>query len=116
MNEYGWYLPLAFAGLLIAAFSQVLLKKSALSAHKNKLYEYLNPLVIVGYTLMLSCTLISTITLRVIPLSIGTLLESGSYIFVLILSRVFFKEKITKNKIIGTFLIAIGITITLIIK
>ena len=89
---------LFFAGIylfsvFISSVSQVLLKKSAESKHKNALAEYLNPRVIVAY----------------VPVSLGTVLESTGYIFVTILGVVFLKEQVSRRKLIGLGIILAGV-------
>lgn len=41
----------------------------------------------------------------------GPIIESLGYVFIMILSKIFLDEKITKNKIIGNSLILLGIAI-----
>lgn len=96
---------------LISSFSQILLKKSAKKKYKSKLKEYLNPLVIIAYIMAFGCTLISVLALRVVPLSMSPILEASGYIFVAVLSYVFFREKLTKKQFWGMTLIISGIVI-----
>ncbi len=49
--------------------------------------------------------------LKVVPLSMSPILEASGYIFVAILSYIFFKEKLTKKQFLGMALIIIGIVI-----
>ncbi len=48
---------------------------------------------------------------RVVPLSFGPVLEATSYIYVTIFGVVFFKERITKKKLLALVLILLGIVI-----
>ena len=99
-------------GVLIASFSQVLLKKSAEKNGGNGLKAYFNPLVIVSYSLFVISTLVSLLCLKFLPLSRAPILDSASYIFVAVLSRIFFKEKINLKKAIGFIFIVTGIFIS----
>ena len=94
----------------VAAFAQVLLKKAASKTYSSVIREYLNPYVIIGYGLMFSM-LIGVVGYRHVEYKNGSVMESFGFLMVMILSRVFFGEKITKKKILGNLLIFAGIAI-----
>ena len=96
---------------LISALAQVLLKKSALRRHVSRLAEYLNPLVIVGYAIFFAATLCTMFAYKVVPLSLGPVLESTSYVYVAIFGMVFFNERLTRRKVLALALIIGGIFI-----
>lgn len=100
------YLGLFLMSILIASYSQILLKKGALE--KN---IYINKYTIVGYTLMVVSTLFTLVGYKGISLSLSQMLQALSFITVAIFSYIFLKEKVTKRMIIGTILICIGIII-----
>lgn len=87
------------------------LKKSADIEYPNKIREYLNVRVIFSYIIFFGATLCSILAYTRIPLSLGPILESSGYIFVAVMSRLFLKEKITKQKMLGLSIIIIGIII-----
>lgn len=101
----------AILSVIIASFSQMLLKKSAIIKYDNHIKEYLNPYVIFGYLLMVLCTFLTIYAFRGIDYKVVAIIESLGYVFVLFMSKIFFNEKITKNKLIGNFLIIVGIII-----
>lgn len=111
MSQLAIYSGIMIISTLISAFSQILLKKSAQKTYPSKIKEYLNPLVIIGYGLFFCCTLITLYALKVVPLSMAPILEASGYIFVAILSYIFFKEKLTKKQLLGMILIIGGIVI-----
>lgn len=111
MSELAVYSCIIIVAMLISSFSQIMLKKSAQRKYKNKIQEYLNPLVIVAYALFFGCTLLSLYALKVVPLSMSPILEASGYIFVAVLSYIFFKEKLTKRQLLGMALIIGGIVI-----
>lgn len=98
-------------GTFISAISQVLLKKAAQREYSSKIKEYLNPLVIIAYTIFVLTTLLSILAYKGIPLSMGPVLEATSYIYVTIFGVKIFGEKITKKKIIALIMIIAGIMI-----
>lgn len=98
-------------GVFVSAISQVMLKKAALKKYENKIKEYLNPLVIVAYIFFVGTTLMSVLAYKVIPLSMGPVLESTSYIYVTFFGVKIFGEKINQKKIGALFLIILGIIV-----
>ena len=61
----------ALLGVFLSAISQVMLKKAALRQYQNKLCEYLNPLVIIAYTIFVGTTFLSIYAYKGIPLSMA---------------------------------------------
>lgn len=102
---------LLLTGVFISAVSQVMLKKASMKQYKSAIYEYLNPLVIFAYVLFFGTTFLSVLAYRGIPLSMGPVLESTSYLYVTFFGVVIFKEKITRKKILGLALIISGIIV-----
>lgn len=98
-------------GVFISAVSQVLLKKSAMKERKSRIQEYLNPLVITAYTIFFLATVLTIISYRVVPLSLGPILEATSYLYVTAFGVLIFKEKLSARKISALVLIVAGITI-----
>ena len=108
MNEY--YL-LLLGSVLVASFSQILLKKSALKTYSSIWKEYLNLWVIIGYAMMVLSTLLTVFAYRGVDYKNGPVIDSVGFLLVMIWSRIFFGEKITKRKVIGNLLILAGIFI-----
>lgn len=95
----------------MSSCSQILLKKSANIQYKSIIREYLNLRVISAYIMFFSATIFSTIAFKVIPLSLGPVLESTGYVYVSILSYIFLKEKLSIRKLLGIGTIVLGIII-----
>ena len=98
-------------GTFISAISQVMLKKAALKTYESRIKEYLNPLVISAYMIFFLATLCSIYAYKVVPLSMGPILEATSYIYVTIFGVVIFKEKLSARKLIALGLIIAGIAV-----
>lgn len=96
---------------LLAAYSQVLLKRSAGEKYGHWIREYLNIKVFIGYALLASTIFLNIYAYRGVDYKLGPILACLSYVFVLIFSTIIFKEKITRNKLIGTALILSGIVV-----
>lgn len=106
-----FYAGLLLLGVFLSAISQVMLKKAALWQYPNKIREYLNPLVIIAYTIFVGTTFLSIYAYKGIPLSMGPVLEATSYIYVTVFGVTIFKEKLNKRKLVGLALIIAGIII-----
>ena len=81
------------------------------SFNKNDLKEYLNVYVITGYILMVISTVLVVFGLKGVPYKNEPIIESLGYLFVMILSNIILKEKITRKKLIGNLLIFLGIIV-----
>ncbi|MCR5718307.1 MAG: EamA family transporter [Oscillospiraceae bacterium] len=111
MTQLTKYALLMILSSLISAFSQVLLKIAAGRTYRHKWQEYLNPPVLLAYTIFFLCTFLTMYALKVVPLSMAPLLEATGYIFVTVLSYLFFREIPGKKHLLGLFLILGGIVV-----
>ena len=98
-------------GELLASVSQVLLKKSSQKEYPSFIREYLNVLVIGGYGLLVLSMIVGIFCYKGLGYMGVVVMEPIAYIMVMFFSRIFFKEKITVNKIIGMCLIIGGIVV-----
>ena len=105
------YLLLILCSVVLASFAQILLKKSAKKTYKSWIFEYLNPYVICGYGIMVLGMLLNVLAYRKVDYKNGPVIESLGFLFVMILSYFFFKEKISKKKLIGNLIILAGIVV-----
>ena len=105
------YILILFFSVFISAFSQVLLKKSALKTYSSFWREYLNIYVIPAYAIYFLAVFLDLIALKKVPVSFVPVAEASSYIFVLIFGKIFFKEYFSKRKIVAMGLIMTGIVI-----
>ena len=111
MNDTYKYVLILIFSVLVSSVSQIILKKSSVEEHKSLIREYLNFKVILGYGLLVLSTILTVIALKGISYKSEPIIESIGYIFIMILSRIFLKEKITVRKVIGNALILIGILV-----
>lgn len=108
MNKY---IVVLLISVFIASISQIILKKSANKKYETIIKEYLNIQVICGYCLLFISTILTIISLKGLPYKTVPIIETVGYIYILILSRIFLKEKITRKMIIGNIIIISGIVI-----
>lgn len=105
------YYLLGIISVIIASFSQILLKKGAMTKHDSFIKEYLNVCVITGYIMMFGSVFLTMIVYRGVDFMNVPVLEAIGYVLVPVLSYFFFKEALTKKKIAGIICILIGVLI-----
>ena len=106
-----FYASFILIGTFISSAAQVLLKKAAMKEHCSVKDEYLNKNVIIAYITFVLATFLSIYAYKGIPLSMGAVLESTSYLYITIFGAYFFKEPITVRKIVAIAFIISGIII-----
>ncbi|MEA4888388.1 MAG: EamA family transporter [Clostridiaceae bacterium] len=107
-NSSSWILVLS---VVVAAAAQILLKKSARLTHAALWREYLNSRVISAYLLLFLSTVLTILAFRGLTYKNGIMIESTEYLFILIFSSIFLKEKISRRKVIGNLLIVAGLIV-----
>ncbi len=105
------YSALMLLGTFISSMAQVLLKKSAMKEYDSVLREYLNVRVILAYAIFFAASLLAIFAYRVVPLSMGPILEATGYVYITIFGIVIFHEKLTKHKLLALGLILAGIVV-----
>lgn len=105
------YAAIAIGSVLISCISQVLLKTAAAKEWRSRIREYVNVYVIAGYGLMGVCVLLGIYVMTGLDLKYSAVIESLAYMFMMLLSRLFFREKITRNKWIGNAIIILGVLV-----
>ncbi|MCE5342862.1 MAG: DMT family transporter [Eubacteriales bacterium] len=101
---------------LVAAVSQLMLKRAADDPQHTGIRFYVNTRVILAYVLFLGCMVMNVIALQTLALTVASVLEASGFLYVMVLGRLFLKEKLTPKKLVGNALIVAGIVITLIVK
>ena len=102
---------LALLSVVIASFSQVMLKLGAGKTYNSKIREYLNVYVITGYGMLFVSMVITIIAYSHLSYLSVPVVEAVGYVLVPVLSYFIFKEKLTKRKILGILFILTGIVI-----
>lgn len=99
------------ASVVVASFSQILLKRGAMKEYSSWLRQYLNPWVISGYILMFGSVFLVNLGLRTLNYLNAPMMESLGYVLVPVLSALFFHEKLTWRKSVGIGCIIAGMII-----
>lgn len=105
------YVVISLASTFLASVSQVMLKKAANRKYDNIIKEYLNPLVIVAYVIFFGTTLLGLWAYKILPISLGAVLEATAYIYVTFFGVIIFKEKLTPKRVIALIMIVSGVVI-----
>ncbi len=110
-NTVLMFAALNLLGVFVSAVSQVMLKKSASREHGSVVKEYLNPLVVFAYVLFVGATLLSVLSYKGIPLSMGPVLDATGYLWVTLFGVTIFRERMNAKKLLALALIVCGIVI-----
>ena len=110
MNDV--YIVIFLLSVLIAAISQILLKRSAGKQYTSKAREYLNVRVIAAYALFFLSSLLTVLAYRGVPLSMGPVLETTGYLWVTIMGRLILKEEVSMRKLTGLAVIVLGVILS----
>lgn len=100
-----------FGAVALSAASQMLLKRAAKTDYPNPLREYLNAWVIGGYGLLVLSMLSVVYACRGLEMKNVPVIEALGFPLVMLLGRIFYGEKLTKNKLIGMGLIMLGVAV-----
>ena len=113
MPDMALSVTVLFVSVILSAYAQILLKKSAMRRYDSHVREYLNPLVIGGYGIFFLAILLDMVALRTVPVSYLPVIESSSYVFVLFFSRIFLGERLARQQLAAILIIFCGIALYL---
>ena len=102
-------IPLILISALMAAWSQILLKKASGIIRQSLIREYLNAYVIFGYAGYAGVLTLNIYLFTKMDFRFGVLSNALAIVFVMLLSGKILNEEITRKKWIGTILIAAGV-------
>lgn len=100
---------LTFLVVIFTSIGHLLLKISANHVAKYGGRIYTHPISILGYIIFAIVAYLSIYAMKGLDLTIFFALNSLTYICIPILAFLVLKESITRNKIIGIIIIAIGV-------
>jgi drug/metabolite transporter (DMT)-like permease len=105
------YIAVALVSVVISSLAQILLKKSSGEKKKRFIFEYLNFKVIVAYGMIFGCMLLAIYAFTGMYYRLGAVIESLAYLLIMIFSRIFTGEKITRRRVLGNCVIVLGVLI-----
>ena len=105
MIDYHYFFLIG--SVLVAAVSQVLLKKGALHHYDSWIREYLNPWVITGYILMFGSVFLSIMGLRGVDFFNAPVIDSLGYVLVPVCDNPVLGRDVRAAQIHRTFFVII---------
>ncbi len=106
------YFILVIISVFASACAQMLLKQGARNDYPTFIRQYLNPWVISGYGIIGLSLLLNIFCLsHGVQVKEVSIIESLSYLFVPLLSFLFFKERITWRKTAAIGIIMTGVVV-----
>ena len=105
------YYLLTLVIVIFTSVAQLLLKKGCVVSMDQNVKMYLHPYSIIAYIIFAIVAFLSIYAMKGLDLKVFFALSSLTYICIPILSFIFLKESVTKNKLIGIIIISIGVVI-----
>lgn len=106
-----FYMMILFIATFFSAFSQILLKQSAMREHRSFIFEYLNWRVILAYFIAFVVLFANTYAFTGVDMRYGAVIDTFTYVFVMLLSYFLLKEKFNKGQLIGNLIIITGVAV-----
>ena len=97
--------------VLFTSIAHVLLKQGSVDALKKQTRLYLHPYSLVAYVIFAAVAYLSIDAMKVLDLKVFYALNSLTYMVIPVLSFLFIRESVTRNKAIGILLISLGVII-----
>ncbi len=98
--------------ITLVTASQLLLKAGArINGNKSFISQYLNLCVAGAYFLFLVVTIVNVYFFSLFPLYYANIMIGASYVTVPLLSRSIFKERLSLQKLLGIFIISVGVIV-----
>lgn len=106
------YYLIALLAVFLTACSQFCLKVAANRWKKEDFIRlYFNPLTFGAYFVLFIVTLLNLKAYRFIPLKAATFLLPLTFILVVLFSRLFLNERLSKMQLAGTILVLFGVAL-----
>lgn len=102
---------LAILAAILASYSQILLKKGSQKEVDTIWQMYCNGYVFVGYALMIASMGLNILAYTELDYMLGNILNTLTYLLVILLARLILKEKIQPMQYMGMIFILMGITL-----
>ena len=105
------FMLIMFIVTFFSAISQVLLKQSARKTYSSGLREYLNWRVITAYFIFGAVLLANTYAYTRVDMKYGAVIDTFTYVFVMLLSIFVLGEKASRGRILGNLIIIAGVIV-----
>ncbi|MCL2827562.1 MAG: EamA family transporter [Oscillospiraceae bacterium] len=105
------YILVALVSVVLSSLAQILLKKSSAEEKRHLIFDYLNVKVAAAYGIIFFCMLLVIYAFTGMHYRYGAVIESLAYLLIMLFSRAFLKEKLTRRRVIGNCIIVLGVLI-----
>ena len=105
------YIGVALFSVMLSSLAQILLKKAADKKKRHWMLDYLNVRVICAYAIIFICMFLAIYAFTGMYYRLGAVIESLSFLLIMVFGRIFLGEKITRRRLIGNGLIVLGVII-----
>jgi small multidrug resistance pump len=105
------YYILTLVIVILTSVAHLFLKKGSVVAVESNRKMYLHPLSLTSYLIFAIAALLSIFAMKGLDLKVFFALTSLTYICIPVLSFVFLKESVTRNKLMGIVIITLGVVI-----
>jgi drug/metabolite transporter (DMT)-like permease len=105
------YYLLTLVIVIFTSVAHLLLKKGSVVSADNYVKMYLHPYSITAYIIFAIVAFLSIYAMKGLDLKVFFGLSSLTYMCIPVLSFMFLKDSVTKNKLIGIIMISIGVII-----
>ena len=105
------YYILTLVIIIFTSVAHLLLKKGSVISVDSNVKMYLHPFSIIAYLIFAIVAFLSIFAMKGLDLKVFFALTSLTYICIPVLSFVFLKESVTRNKLIGILIISLGVII-----
>lgn len=96
---------------MLSSLSQILLKKAAVTKRHHWVFDYFNVRVIGAYAITFTCMFLMIYAFTGMYYRFGAVIESLSFLLIMVFGRMFLGEKITKRRVLGNGLIILGVVL-----
>ncbi len=105
------YFILTLIIVIFTSIAHLLLKKGSVLALDSKRVIYTHPYSLISYVIFAIVAFLSIYAMKGLDLKVFFALNSLTYICIPVLSFMFLKESVTRNKVIGIVIITLGVII-----
>lgn len=105
------YILLTLVVVLFTSIAHLLLKQGSTAAQGTRTPSFLHPYCLASYAIFAVVAYLSIYAMKGLDLKEFYALNSLTYMVIPVLSFLFIRESVTRNKVIGILLISLGVVI-----
>lgn len=106
-----YYVFLTLVIVFFTSIAHVLLKQGSVAAVQTHTRTFLHPYCLVAYVIFAGVAFLSIYAMKGLDLKVFFALNSLTYMIIPVLSFLFIRESVTRNKAFGILLISLGVVV-----